>query len=100
MRTIGEIELAADLEDVAPEVPRLPLTAHMIEAMLSAPDLEEAMGSTAADMVAGGWTYPEAMVAIAVAFGERLRKQRAILREIRPDLDELVALLKEGPSYA
>lgn len=52
------------------------LTPAMVEAMLAAPDLELAMGSTAADMVASGWVYQEAMAAIAVAFGERLRVER------------------------
>lgn len=52
------------------------LTPEMIEAMLSAPDLERAMGETAADMVESGWTYQEAMVAIAAAFGLRLRVAR------------------------
>lgn len=56
--------------------PGIALTPAMVEAMLSEPDLELAMGSTAADMVASGWVYQEAMVAIAAAFGERLRTER------------------------
>lgn len=64
------------------------LTPAMVEAMLSAPDLELAMGSTAADMVTGGWVYQEAMAAIAVAFGSRIREERAKQRQVRAALEE------------
>lgn len=63
------------------------LTPAMVEAMLVAPDLELAMGSTAADMVASGWLYQEAMAAIAVAFGSLLQKERNRQRTIEAVLE-------------
>lgn len=66
------------------------LTPAMIEDMLSEPDLEGAMNATAADMVESGWPYQEAMTAIAVAFGNVIREERATQRQVRAVLEEYV----------
>ena len=71
------------------------ITPALVEAMLSAPDLEIAMGSTAADMVASGWVYQEAMAAIAVAFGERLRTERLKIMRAAEEGRVVQAVLEE-----